>query len=217
MNEWTIYLGFSENDKSLTWINVYNFVSCSHCVFIYPSFYSFISFFLENDKSWHDVMNTVVFVCHLVALDLLLTGLFSSILFIPYTADPQTTHTTHINLSLAPLTDLYCCTIGNPHNTPDSSPAPTIPESPKRAADGHPSRTASDNCSLSLQINIHQEQQNTLMWSRVQTDTQQSPLHVQHTTVYSSISLFQHTSTCCCASEMSLISLTRPERLFLLF
>lgn len=126
-------------------------------------------------------MNTVVFVCHLVALDLLLTGLFSSILFIPYTADPQTTHTHTSIFPLAPLTDLYCCTTGNPHNTQIHHQPPTIPESPKRAADGHPSRTASDNCSLSLQINIHQEQQNTLMWSRVQTDTQQSPLHVQHT------------------------------------
>ncbi len=80
------------------------FIILSHAVivfFLYPSFYSFISFFLENDKSWHDIMNTVVFVCHLVALDLLLTGLFSSILFIPYTADPQTTTHTHINLSFS--------------------------------------------------------------------------------------------------------------------
>lgn len=91
------------------------------------------------------------------------------------------THTHTSICPLAPLTDLYCCTIGNPHNTQIHHQPPTIPESPKRAADVHPSRTASDNCSLSLQINIHQEQQNTLMWSRVQTDTQQSPLHVQHT------------------------------------
>lgn len=92
------------------------------------------------------------------------------------------THThTHINLSFSSTDRSLLLHNWKPHNTQIHHQPPTIPESPKRAADGHPSRTASDDCSLSLQINIHQEQQNTLMWSRAQTDTQQRTLHIQHT------------------------------------
>ncbi len=150
----------------------YNFVSCSHCVF-YLSIILFIYkfFFRKWQKlTWHNEYCCICVSFSCIRFAVNRPFLFHSLHSLhSWSSDDTHTHTSIF--PLAPLTDLYCCTIGNPHNTQIHHQPPTIPESPKRAADGHPSRTASDNCSLSLQINIHQEQQNTLMWSRVQTDT----------------------------------------------